>query len=420
METLGPLNTIGLLILGAALLWSVHLVYGARRRGGDDLMWRVLVVTGWLLILAGCLGMLVGMLSWIAIGFWLMLIVVLLMALGKYQDAERKSLLWVLAVAAEKGIPLPGAARSLAEERSPWAGRGAAQLADLLERGVPLPQALEQSRQSLPMDALLAARFGTRTGRLGAALRRVPGRTGAQEAAIRSCIEKLLYLSLIVLLGTSVLSFFSLLVVPRYSMLLASFGVAPSWLTQLAINACDWLARLWPLGVPVFLAMLAFNLVALLYYVGWLRTDLPLLGWIWQRHDSALVLRCLALAVREGQPLLSALVMLSEEFPRRRVRRRLRAAVQRMNSGSHWCDSLWRSGLLKHYELAVLKSAERAGNLAWALDEMADSAMRRLTLRLNTAISWIVPPLFVMFGIMVGVLVVGMLLPLAQLIEGLV
>ena len=419
MDTLGPLNACGLILLGAALLWTVRLVYGARDQRGEDLLWRLLVVTGWLLLLAGFLGVLTGFLGWYSILIWLALLAVMFMAFGKYEDAERKSLLWVLAVAADRGIPLGAAVRSLAAERSVGRGRRARYLADLLDQGVPLCDALDLSRNPLPMDALLAARFGTRSGRLGPALKQVVEQTDSYEATIRSLIEKTLYVILITLVTLTVIIFFSIFVSPRYSMLMASFGVALGDLSQLAFDACDALAMVWPVWVPIFVGLLSVGVVCLLYYVGWLNTDLPFLGWLWQRHDSALLMRCLALAMRERQPLLSALVVLSDEFPRKRVRRRLRRAVRQVNHGNHWCDSLWKAGLLRRYELAVLKSAEVAGNLAWALDEMSDSAMRRMTLRLQTAIGWIVPPLFVMFGLFAGLLAVGMLLPLAQLIQAL-
>ncbi len=85
-------------------------------------------------------------------------------AYRKYMAGERRALLWMLAVAAEKGIPLEQAARAFADERSVQIGARVSHLADLLESGVPLPAALALTRNALPSDALLAARARRRNG----------------------------------------------------------------------------------------------------------------------------------------------------------------------------------------------------------------------------------------------------------------
>ena len=51
-----PLNFLGLAILGAALLWAVHLVYSARRAVSGDTLQILLLLAGWLLLVGGVLG----------------------------------------------------------------------------------------------------------------------------------------------------------------------------------------------------------------------------------------------------------------------------------------------------------------------------------------------------------------------------
>jgi type II secretory pathway component PulF len=160
-------------------------------------------------------------------------------------------------------------------------------------------------------------------------------------------------------------------------------------------------------------------LIGVSYYLGWSRYELPLFHRFWLRRESALVLRALALAVRQQQPLGAALVLLAEQYPKARVAARLSRASAAVASGVPWCDALRRVGLLRELEAGVLRSAERAGNLAWALDEMADSTLRRFVLRLRALLGLLFPVLVLVLGAAVGLFVTSLFLPLVSLIQGL-
>ena len=68
----------------------------------------------------------------------------------------------------------------------------------------------------------------------------------------------------------------------------------------------------------------------------------------------------------------------------------------------------------------MLGSAQRVGNLAWALREMAESNERRLGYRLQFWLQLLFPMLLICLGAVVFVLVVAYFCPLVSLIEALV
>ena len=118
----------------------------------------------------------------------LMAAVVVVFIARRYFEAERRSLLWVLMAAAERGIPLEAAVSAFEDERDDVIGKRARTLADYLEAGVPLALALQRSRNPVPAAALLAADLGQQTGTLGPALRQVVaahGRRGERELGAR-------------------------------------------------------------------------------------------------------------------------------------------------------------------------------------------------------------------------------------------
>ena len=276
------------------------------------------------------------------------------------------------------------AARAFATERSLSLGLRAARLADLLEAGAPLPQALDLSRNAVAADALLAARVGHETGLLGPALRMSLEHHEQVAGLMRGVIAKYLYFMALLWAGFAIISFMALKITPVFEKMFAEFHLKLPHLTAWTISAmhrCVVAPQLYV--VPPFLLLTAVALVGVAYFVGWSRYELPLFHRFWRRRESALVLRALAFAVRQQRGLGPSVLMLSKQYPKASIGKRLERASAAIDQGVPWCDALQQAGLIKGVEASVLRAAQRAGNLAWALDELADSIWRRFAMRLR-------------------------------------
>jgi type IV pilus assembly protein PilC len=84
--------------------------------------------------------------------------------------------------------------------------------------------------------------------------------------------------------------------------------------------------------------------------------------------------------------------------------------------GRDWSESLCNQGLIKPADQAVLKAAQRVGNLPWAMREMADSNRRRLAYRLSALVQLAYPPVIICIGLIVMFIVVALFLPLITLV----
>jgi len=414
-QTINPLNFVAAAVLGAALLWAVKLVYGGRGASSDDLLKRLMLLAGWILLLLGTLGVVAGASGPLAP---LPLLGAFFVGFGyfKYVTAERRALLWALAVAAEKEIPLEQAARSFADERVVQIGVRVSRLADLLESGVPLPAALDLTRNPLPADALLAARLGLATGRLGPALRMSLRHSDFFDRMMREVLGRFLYLVGVLLAGMLVVGFTMLKIVPVFVKMFEEFELELPALTQFNIALAEGANYVLPLLCPV---MLVVVLVVISYFVRWSRYELPGFNWIWLRSDAALVMRSLSWTVELGRELGPALRLLAVQYPRPSVGRRLERAAAGVEQGMHWCDALRSVRLLTWTDVAVLKAAERVGNLGWALEEMSEGSLRRWALRWRILVNVAFPFLILALGMVVSVIVVGLFIPLVALIQGL-
>ena len=421
MDYVNSLNSAGFIILGVATLWSVRLIYGARRGPSDDLLKRLFLLAGWILILGGSLGF-VGPATGLFFLLYLVCFVLAMAAYFRYMRGERRALLWSLAIAAERGIPLEQAARAFADERSVQIGTRVAKLANLLEDGVPLPSAVRMSGNPLTMDALLAASLGAETGAMGPALQMSLDHAEHLEETFRNILARYLYVVFVVCVAGTVLAFTMLRIVWVWGEMFEELELELPASTCLLIALSDPVVRFWPLLfllLLLFIVALAFLAPPVRYFPLWSLLEPPFYGRLWIRYDGSLILRSLALCVRLRKEIAPTVFMLSRQYPTRNVSRRLLRASQRIDEGVHWCDALRDVGILRRVDVAVLKAAERAGNLAWALDEMADSALRRCEYRLRTWLNVGFPVVVVILGGMVAFIVISLFMPLVALIRGL-
>jgi type II secretory pathway component PulF len=414
------LTPLVLMIVGLGILWAQawQASQGLTSRWGPSASF---------VSAAGCVLVSVGLFA--AVGLmthvffilaWTVTAVVLVSLLYRYRDVERRSLLWTLMLAAEREIPLETAARAFAEERHDFIGRRTLDLAEYLEAGLPLALALKRARLLSPPAVMLAAELGQQTGNLGGALRQALGQSDDSEGILRSVAERAFYLVFLVFFAFTVLSFLMLKIVPVFQKIFEDFDCGLPVATILLVSVARFFCMYWPL-VLLGAAMVLFVVVrSLSYYTGSSPRYLPGLTSMWHRTDRSLVMRWLALAVRQNRPLPDMMRLIAGYLTRRGLRRKMERAIKRLDQGSEWTECLFRAGLILRSEAAVFQSAQRAGNLAWALEEMAESSVRRSVYRFRAVTNLAFPAVFLALGGSVGFIVFGILTPLFHLIQALI
>src|SRR5262249_4525607 len=99
----------------------------------------------------------------------------------------------------------------------------------------------------------------------------------------------------------------------------------------------------------------------------------PVVGRLYRRHVTSRILQALAFLLQVGQPAPEALGVLAESggFVGG-ARRRLEDVRRRLERGEALPDSLHAGRVLPRPMVPLLRTAERVGNLPWALAELAD------------------------------------------------
>lgn len=408
-----------MMIAGLGILWAQSQRQARGRAASPGRLAEAVSAIGCVLLVLGLFAAVGLMTHLFFVVAWIATAVVLVSLLYRYRSVERRSLLWMLMLAAERGIPLERAARAFAEERNDYIGRRTLDLAEYLEAGLPLALALKRSRLAFPHGVLLAAELGQQTGNLGSALRQALGQADESEEVLRPAAERAFYLVFLIFFGLIVWSFLMIKIVPAFYKIFQDFAIEVPVATTWLVDISEFFADYWPL---VFLAAV-FLLIAVVrslsYYTGYSPRYLPGLSSSWQHADRSVIMRWLARAVRQDRPLPDMMRLISGYLTRRGLRRKLEWAAKRIDRGADWTDSLRKAGLIREAEAAVFRSAERTGNLAWALEEMAQSSARRSVYKLRALVNVVFPAAILTLGGSVLFVVFAMLTPLFQMIQAL-
>jgi len=403
---------VGAIVLSVArrIASSRDLLHGGLAVGAMGLLGCMLVGFGvfvsWCFV-AGLVGIFPGALT----------LVVLIELLIRRRRAQQQALLGVLASAAERFIPLVSAVEAFARDEGGRFGRRANHLAQLLRDGESLPVAMKQSRTLFPLEIKPILHVGQESGAMAAALRHAASRSDAYRQVLGELAGKLAYLCMVVFVAINILTFVMLKIVPSFETIFYDFDAELPAMTQTLIGVSSFLGHYWFLFSPMVLAAWALIGYAILRYHGWIHWDPPGIRRWARRLDSAVILDSLALAAECQKPLHATLAVLANTYHKGDIRGRLHNASCDMNAGADWCDSLAKQGLVTRAERAVLQAAQSAGNLPWALHEMADSCRRRLALLLQGWVQVAFPPVVLALGMFAVFVVVALFIPLIVLIQ---
>jgi type II secretory pathway component PulF len=418
-QAFGPISIVVLVIPGLALRIAMRFLYERRPLAAVDGMYTLLSMASTLMFLMAALGLIIG--AWVAVlPLLLAVVMVSLMVLTQKRQAEHLALMSSLATAIQNDIPLSESARAFADETLGDTGVRAMALAEAIERGQPLSTSIRTARLWMGTATKLAIRLGEKLGLLGAALKQQIADSQMFDLAVRRLSGTSFYLACVIVVFFFINAFVMLKIVPVFQKMFEEFGLKLPAMTNLAINLSKWyVIRGWFLTAPFALLLPWLFVIGFLAYIGWMPRDFPLVWRLFRRYDGALVLRGLALAVRRSVPLPEALQIIGDVYPIRNIGTRLQFAASQVAAGMDWLTSLRQVRLISRTDAALLAAAARVGNLDWALEEIAESAMRRQIYWLQSILQVMFPITLVFVGSVVGFFAIGLFLPLISLIQGL-
>lgn len=335
------------------------------------------------------------------------------------RHADQAAVLWTLAISLETELPLAEELEAVAGTLAGSHGRKTLKLAEHLRNGASLSEALRLTPGVIPRAAILASQVGEQNNALPTAMSEAAVRHAKTGPGAGSRVSTLsfTYPLALILVATLIFSFLMYYIVPKFKHIFSGFGTEMPEFTQQLFVVADVFVSYFYLFALALLPLLAVGVWVIdAYCRGWGESDVPLVGRWFRRLDMPGVLRSLATTVAANRPLDDTLDLLGKEHPRRAVQMALSKASEQSRRGDDCWYALCDAGLLNVREVAALRSAQRVGNLAWALEQIATTIERQISYRWRTVLEVVQPATILGLGLLVGVIEIAFFLPLMGLI----
>jgi type IV pilus assembly protein PilC len=329
---------------------------------------------------------------------------------------QQISVLRLLAVAIEERLPVADVLRAWAVDQQDPQRRRVRRLAESIDAGAPLVEALEQSPGVVSDDDLLALRVGAQSGTLTASLKAVVERAEFVERERGISRGKLTaYVMAFAAYAFAIVSFLQIKIVPAFLAILEDFQVQAPEILQSAISFARLFERYW--WAPVLLiagaawagsSPTARRFLRDRIATRWFR---PL-----RTLRSAQVLECLGVASAAGRPMAGALSTLARHHYDPSTRQKLLFARNETEHGVDAWDSLNLAGVITQADVRAIVTAEHVGNRSWTLGQLAETKRRRTYRFLAACRQLLLPAVVVTLGAFVLFQALAIFVPLVDII----
>lgn len=320
------------------------------------------------------------------------------------------------------GVPLARALKILTRETtSPTANAQWTAIRDTVVDGTPLADAMAQFPDSFPRIHLAMIRAGEAGGFLDVALKQIADFVTRERELKGKVGAALIYPCLLAVVATAVVVFLLAWFIPRFSAIFEEFGQSLPMLT-LVIQAASDVVRSYGLFVVIALA------VAALAARQAMKTDkgrrawdryllrLPAVGTVAARFALVRFSRMLGTLLGAGVPLIASLRVAKQAVGNQTLTDALDEAIADVQEGGSLSRSLSRcESLFPPSVIEMVAVAEESGRLPEELVRMSQEFEEDLDRRLRVLVSLAEPLLLLVMATLVGLIVIGMLLPVFDL-----
>ena len=320
----------------------------------------------------------------------------------------------------ESGLNLIEAIEALAEkEQQPETKTILSQVIAVLYEGLPLSGALERFPQTFPPLYVALVRSSERTGDMPQALARHVAYQSQIDAVRKKIVTASIYPVLLIVVGGLVMLFLLGYVVPKFSIIYESAGSDLPWMSQMLLA---WGRLLQQYGSQVFMGFVA--MVALLGYVlsrptvrGALMNQvwkIPALGETMRIYQLARFYRTLGMLLHGGIPLVTGMQMVAPLL-QPALRMSLAEAERDVREGKPLSDAMESCGMTTSIALRMLRVGERTGRMGEMMERIGIFYDEEIARAVDWFTRLLEPLLMVVIGLVIGVVVVLMYMPIFEL-----
>jgi len=320
------------------------------------------------------------------------------------------------------GVPLSRALVILQKEAAnPTAKTKWKEIYDLVVDGMSLADAMAKSSDTFPRVYVAMVEAGETGGFLDVVLAQIADFQGREKELRSKVMTALLYPVILLLLATGVLIFLLVFFIPKFQIMFAEFGGTLPLLTQIIVGISQTLRSyglLLLLGVGLAGFMIRSWLVSAAGRRAWEGTvlRLPTLGPLVAQFAMARFCRMLGTLLAAGVPLINGLNVARRSIGNQILVDAVSNSIERVKEGKALGSSLAECRtLFTGSVLEMISVAEESGRLDQELVRIANVTEGDLDRQLKMAVALAEPLMLFFIAAFIGVIFIGMVLPIFTL-----
>ena len=291
---------------------------------------------------------------------------------------------------------------------------------DRVRAGATLSAAFEAHGSLCPGVYTAALLAGEQSGDLEAALRRYAAYARVISGVRRRTISALIYPAILLALSLVVVAIIVLRVTPEFAAFYGGLDAELPVVTQVILAISATVGRYAPV---MLLVLAAAGVMGWLWFAQperspavdrWL-LRFPGVGRILGQFATSQVTRTLALLLRGGVPLVTALDVAARAVGNRSYREALALTANDVREGRPLAASMASRGLFAPVTVKMVEVGESTGALQEMLENAADFVDEELETVLGRLMTLVEPALLVIMGLIIAALLVALYMPLLQL-----
>lgn len=316
-------------------------------------------------------------------------------------------------------VPLSRALQILYKEASsPAAGAQWRELHDHVIDGVSLAEAMSRAPQVFPGVYVAMVESGEAGGFLDVVLAQIADFQAREKELRAKVVSALMYPAVLLTLALGVVIFLMVFFIPRFQTLFAGFNAALPWLTQVIIGTSNTV-RSYGIYIAVGIAAAVF------FGKEWLVSDenrrkweaimlrIPVVGPLAAQLAMARFCRMLGTLLGAGVPLMNGLAVARRSLGYQTLIDLIADSTERVSKGESLASALAGCrALFPGSTLEMISVAEESGRLDKELVRLAGTTETTLDRQLKNAVSLAEPLMLFVIAGFIGVIFVGMVIPI--------
>jgi len=289
-----------------------------------------------------------------------------------------------------------------------------------IKGGASLSDALAKHPGAFSHLYVASVRAGERTGDLPLTIRRYTTFVKKAEAIKKKVGSALYYPAILITVAFAAITLLLVYVVPTFSQIYADAGSQLPVPTQILMSFTTWLKRYF-----IVMVMLAIGGAALFrrwsatssgrYVVDSWLLRIPLVKDLHVKYALTGFTRTLATVIGSGIPIVESLRMSVGTLNNRVLERRMLDAVAKIEEGVSLSTAFEGTRIMPSLALRMIAVGETTGALEEMLSDISEYFEDEIEQRLHVLTTAIEPAIMIVMGIVIGVIILTMYLPIFKI-----